>query len=420
MAPILLFYTAGYEYNLKKRLVEKSGVLIVDGTPKNATIFIDGTDTGKTIPYTFQHVTPGWHNVTASKQGFTRWEKRLEVRAEQVTFTNTIHLWPTSTPLRIRSQSVLRLEADPRKTRLAVIDSIRDEKHMGVWNPREDTYQTSTITTSTATIPTDAPLRWNSAGTAFILNGITRDAPSYWTTTDADVKTDQLPTGIYTWSDASSLTGSDDESMVHLQTRSNRFARTPLSPPYVFRDQDIRLQKTTSTPAVLLLTKTSLEDRVYQLTNTNLRLVDRFKDLLILEDPRAHEWFALALSDPHPYGGSIQGDYPRWFQDPISPDRTRALLVRGGELWLWEPGKGAILLWRQAEHLTQALWNKEGTHVILADARHVFALELDDRDGRITTPLAEFEHISDIALLQDVLYVSGQHQTGEGVFTIAL
>ena len=419
-APILLFYTAGYQYNLKKHMVEKSGTLIIDGAPKNAAIFIDGTDTTQTLPYTFQHVTPGWHTVRVQKAGFTSWSKRLEIHVKQVTFANDIQLWPINRPKLASLATVLRLEANPAATRLGVLDRYHNQIRLGSWDPSGDSYQLTAVSSNDALLSVALPIRWNTAGNAFILNGITNTAPTYWMTLDQTRMVDQLPTGWYAWSEPYLLTGSDDRSMVHLQIRSNRLTRETLSAPYVFNDQDISLQKTTSTPPALLLTKNSLQNRIYQLTNLNLRPVDRRQDILILTDPTVHEWLGLDFSKSPPYAGDVYGDYPRWLQDTVTPNRHRALLIQGNELWLWEPGQGTTLLWRQAEKLQQAAWDRDGTHVIVADAYHVFALELDDRDGRIVTPLADFQTIRDLAILQDTLYVSGTFEDKDGVFTLAL
>ena len=416
VAPILLFYTAGYQYNLKKHLVERNGALIVDGSPKDAAILMDGVNTGKTVPYTFQHVTPGWHVIHIKKDGYSTWEKRLEIRAEEVTFANNVRLWSTQALKMVSSEAFTRLQSDPNDNVIATIDAGRS----GIWNPRTQAFEWSALPTSTQPISFSSPIRWNSEGTSFVLNGIDSRQPSYWTTTDPTPHTDQLPNGIYAWSEPYTLTGSDDHSMIKLQVRNNRFVREELPQPYVFRDQDLSLAQTTSAPAKLLLTKTSLQDRVYQLINPALRLVDRFKDLLILEDAPAHEWFALTLAQSHPYSGDVHGDYPRWLDDPSNANRHRALLLNGGELWLWEPGQGATLLWRQAEDLRQAAWDTFGAHVILADDHHVFSLELDDRDGRITTPLAEFQEVHDLTILRKTLYVSGKHEDKNGVFTLSL
>lgn len=418
VAPMLLFYTAGYRYNLKKRLVERNGALIVDGTPKDAIIFLDGADTGKTTPYTFQHVTPGWHTVHVEKQGYNPWEKRLDIRPEEVTFVNDIHLWSTKPVTLVSSDIFTRLETDPHDTVFAVLKTQDDMIRSGVWNPRTQTYQLSPIATST--VPTRVPLRWNTEGTSFVLNGITADQPTYWTTTDPTPHTDQLPNGIYTWSEPYTLVGSTDHAMIRLQARNNRFVREQLPPPYVFRDQDLSFQQTTSVPETLLLTKSSLQDRVYQLANPTLRLVDRFDNLLILKDISSQNWLALTLTQTPPYAGDAQGDYPRWFKDPLTPNRRRALLIHGGEVWLWEPGQSTTLLWRQAKDMRQAAWDPDGAHVILADAEHVFALDLDDRDGRIVTPLATFQDIRDIALLRNTLYISGTQEERTGVFTLSL
>lgn len=415
VAPVLLFYTAGYRYNLKKRLIERNGALIVDGSPKDAPIFLDGVDTGNTLPYTFQNIAPGWHTIRVEKPGYSTWEKRLEIRAEQVSFVNTIRLWPKTAPSLVSPKTFLRLETNPRGTGLAALTAEDTEVRAGMWTPRS--VSSAVITIASSTVSTKIPLRWNSEGTSFVLNGVSRLTPSVCITPTNPLRVDQLPAGIYTWSDEYTLLGTDDAFLTQLQTRSNRLSRTPLPPYTVFANQDFLLQ-TTGTPAALWLTKNSLRDRVYQLSSLGARIVDRFGDILVFKGSSEFEWFAIDTADTLPRIQEARGDYPRWLSGAsLSP---RALLVEGGEVWLWDLHRSPSLLWRQPEPIVQAAWHPDGDQIVLADRTHVFALDLDGRDGRITTPLAEFEEIRDLAFLRRQLYVAGRQEGKEGLWEFVL
>jgi hypothetical protein len=90
LAPLLIFYTAGYRYNIKKGQIERSSTLIVDSFPKGATVRIDERATQETTPITFQNMAPGWHRLDLEKEGYLPWSKNLELRAERVSFANRI------------------------------------------------------------------------------------------------------------------------------------------------------------------------------------------------------------------------------------------------------------------------------------------------------------------------------------------
>lgn len=415
VAPLLLLYTSGYRYNLKKHAIERHGVLIIDGAPTEAEIFLDGVSTGKTLPYTFQNVTPGWHTVSVRKSGYSEWEKRLEIRSEQVTFANALRLWPKTQPQRLLSEPVRVLESNPEETSLGVLVEEEGAWRAGVWNGRAARLQL----TSTPLLQEGAPysLRWNAQGSSFLLNGLSTQ-PTYWTSALSPLHTDRLPNGIYHWSDEYTLIGGDDTSFIRLQARSNRLSREELTNGVLYRDQEASLQAT-GTPPLLFLTKYSLQDRVYQLPSLGWRIIDQFGDIFILKEKQTDHWMALDTTEPSPYAGEVYGDRPRWWQSRNSQER-RSLFLHEGEVWVWQPGGQRQLIWRQALPLREAVWDPEGTHVILADRERVWALELDERDGREVTPLATFEEIYDLARLDQTLYIAGRLQGAEGVWAMEL
>ncbi len=412
VAPLLLFYTAGYTYNLKKGMVERNGVLIVDGSPEGAQIWLDGANTGKTIPYTFQTLSPGWHTVEVREVHYTYWKKSLEIRAEQVTFANQVRLWPLQPPTLVLKQPVTRLSTDPNDTWLAMVHATSSGFLVGLWTGRRADPQFTSVST---TIPlTDSSIRWNQEGTSFVLNGLTQQAQTFWTNTKPSLHTDQLPNSIYGWQDTYTLLGSDDHVMTRLQTRSNRLSRELLPPHTVFQDKELLLQ-TTGTSPFLYLTKKSLQEKIYQLSNLNWRPTERFQNILILKDTNNPHWMALNFTEAHAYAGDVWGDVPRWLTD-ADGNRRRGLLLHGGEAWIWEPGNDPLLVWRQALPLRAAVWEPSGSHIILADDKKMFSLELDERDGRQVASLASFDEIYDLASFDTRFYIAAKKGDQSGVW----
>ena len=121
VAPILIFYTAGYRYNPKKGVIERNGTLIVDTTPAGAEVFIDDVDTHERTPISFQNMAPGWHHVRVVVPGYSGWEKYLEVRAERVTFANNIWLWRKNEPGMVLPGQFERAENDPVRDKLFLL-----------------------------------------------------------------------------------------------------------------------------------------------------------------------------------------------------------------------------------------------------------------------------------------------------------
>ena len=111
-APLLIFYTSGYRYNLKKGLIERNGTLIIDSTPSGGTLFVDSRPTGERTPITLQNMVPGWHTIRIERPNYSSWQENVLIRSERVTFANHIWLWRISQPRLVWSGRPQSLQAD--------------------------------------------------------------------------------------------------------------------------------------------------------------------------------------------------------------------------------------------------------------------------------------------------------------------
>ena len=135
----------------------------------------------------------------------------------------------------------------------------------------------------------------------------------------------------------------------------------------------------------------------------------------ILKDK--NRWLAIQPSASPAHAGEGSGDFPRWLPSSSKP---RALLLSGNELLSWTLGEDPSLLWRHSEPLVQAVWHQSGSTVFIATKKQVFALELDERNGRLITPLADFENILDLAILNKTLYIAGTQDSQTGLWELPL
>ncbi len=80
----VIFFAKGYTFNTSQGKIQKTGIMVVTSEPTNAAVYINGQlkDTTNT---TINFLTPGWYKVRVTKDGFTPWEKTVEVREELVT-----------------------------------------------------------------------------------------------------------------------------------------------------------------------------------------------------------------------------------------------------------------------------------------------------------------------------------------------
>ena len=90
-APLVVFYTAGYRFEGGK--VVQTGVLNTNSIPKSADVRIDGELQEKRTPAVFSNVIPGTRTIVISKDGYSSWQKSLDVFSRQSTFTQEVVLF---------------------------------------------------------------------------------------------------------------------------------------------------------------------------------------------------------------------------------------------------------------------------------------------------------------------------------------
>lgn len=391
VAPLVLFYTAGYRYNLKKAQLERNGTLIADSIPKQAEIFLDGVDQKDTTPTTFQYLTPGRHVVRFEKEGYTSWEKTLEIKPELATFADTIHLWkrvPEETLLQEGNFPLLRSDPDNELVGFVEVSGTRQRLHFFSTSAgiRED----FSLTTSTESLP---DLRWRQDGGVLLVDEKTGPDLSV-KPTFLSLQRTVLPPNDYHWNGTELMSSASSKTSSDLQSG------------------DFTLSTTTSSQQQLLLDR-AFRRRAFSLPSGAWTFGELRNSLVLLRD--GDDWLGVNPKASNPFSGRIHGDYPRWEPNTQKP---RALFLNQTEVWLWDPGQPPSLLRRQSEPIRNVIWHPNGHDLFLATDHEVIALELDDRGGRTTTPIDHFDSIHDLAFAGTTLLVSGTKNGQSGLWRI--
>lgn len=101
IAPLLVFYTAGYRYDFKNGIVREIGAVSVDILPLNATVFLNDIKIDSKMPIRLKNVTPGKYKIKISANGFYDWEKDVIVDSKQTVYIKEIQLIKKSEPQKI-------------------------------------------------------------------------------------------------------------------------------------------------------------------------------------------------------------------------------------------------------------------------------------------------------------------------------
>ncbi len=408
-APLLVFYTSGYRYNFKKGAVERNGTLIVDSLPNGGTVMIDGQDSGKKTPVTFQQMTPGWHQVRVSKAGYGSWQQDILVRAERVSFADHIRLWKQGEPVLVSAGPYTRLESDPAHERLLAFQTTASGTEVGWWSP----VQRANVIALPLPTAADLPLRWRTDGEAVLLGGTTA-LPRSWFVKAARARTslESLPTGRYHWS-GNELIGIEGTSRLTVDIQTNQIERTPLPAGIQEESGSIELQ-TTAYSGQFLLADSSFLGRLFSLPKGNWSIYEWHRPYLFLSD--GARWLGIRLRlGALPDTVRAEGDYPRWSPDTKQP---RAVFLNEHEVRLWTPDAPETVIWRQSVPMRNVVWNEDGGVLYIADAQTVFALPLDNGQDPRPVQLGIFDEVFDVAVQGTTIYVVGQRGEARGIFRL--
>lgn len=405
-APVLIFYTSGYRFNPNKITIERNGTLIVDSVPRGAAVFLNGTNINDATAATLQNLAPGPYNIRVTRNSYLPWEKTLDVRAEQVTFANLIHLWFSAPATLVRQGMFTRLSANSDGDTIAALDASSTEMLFLTTDNRLLTK----VRAPESTVIAQAPIRWSDNGTSLLMGGTNMDEEAWWTAPDALSKeSGVLPSGQYFWN-ANELTGYDGERQYTLNPRLRTLSSERLVANRLGILEGLTLEENTST-GFLVLRSRSILHQVFQLPRGNWQFGDQQGSYTLLKD--GNRWLAVRIRVDGNRAEEVTGDWPRWLPESDVPT---ALFLNQNEIWTWALGSQPTLIARQSEPFVQVAWHPDGQTIFVASKNEVYALELDDRGGRQKTSLASFDKIYDMAYADGSIFVTAEQGGVRGMY----
>lgn len=98
-APLVIFYTSGYWYDVKNSRVEQTGVLSIDVLPADAIITLNGVEVKQSLPIRLPNLVPGTYHLVITRAGYRPWEKDMVVEAKSTTYITDIRLLLSALPV---------------------------------------------------------------------------------------------------------------------------------------------------------------------------------------------------------------------------------------------------------------------------------------------------------------------------------
>lgn len=359
--PLIILYTAGYRYNLKKNKIQKTGILILKSRPKEATIYLNEKIQKEKTPARIANLLPEDYFVRVEKENFYPWQKKLTVKSKLTTFAENIILFKKSLPAEIKIGQINSISLSPDEKK--IIYTTDQELGKEVWFlTLEDKKERLIYRTSDQNE----------------INLLEWDPPSR-----KILITLSTPKGIKKYL----ILNTENPEKIDIYNTLGDF---------YFQFKNIKENK-------LLLADYDLIES----SNKFITLIDRKKQSLVILNPANNE----TIFEAEAYGGS-------WF-----PDGQKLLYFNDFELWVYDLTLDEKkLITRYSQKILDAKWYLNDNYVLLLANNSIKALEIDQRDIRNVTDLAKMDEIYEFEVnkKEEKIYLLGKIGERPGLYELEL
>lgn len=119
--PVLLFYSAGFRYDLAQGKIYKIGALSVTTTPKRSTIYLDNKVVANKTPAVIKNLRPQEYELLIEKEGYFPWQQTVTIFGEQATILDNVVLVKDGDRELIDSGFIFQASQSPSRKYLAYI-----------------------------------------------------------------------------------------------------------------------------------------------------------------------------------------------------------------------------------------------------------------------------------------------------------
>jgi len=105
VTPGVLFYASGYSFDWESKQLIKTGSFYFQSLPEGAKVMINGKLTDTTPSY-IGRLIPGTYQIRISKDGFSSWQKKLNIQEQLATEARNIFLIPQKPQIQSLAQNV--------------------------------------------------------------------------------------------------------------------------------------------------------------------------------------------------------------------------------------------------------------------------------------------------------------------------
>lgn len=124
ISPIVIFYTAGYRYDITTHTIQQTGVLSINARPRDARVTANNVSIDKRLPIRLSNRAPGTYWVRIEKDGYYPWEKSIVIRSNETTYIRDVTLIKKDEPeqLAIDTTNLIDLDSSPNGKFLSLLE----------------------------------------------------------------------------------------------------------------------------------------------------------------------------------------------------------------------------------------------------------------------------------------------------------
>lgn len=177
IAPIALFHTAGYRWNVKTWKFEKTGTLVIVSLPKKSAIYLNQKKSQYTTPATIRFLLPDQYQITLKKNNYLDWTKHITVHSGITTFVTNTYLVQKPALRLLTTSSMAWIERNTRHNAFLFLENTDTGKMLSVLDLENNT---STPLFSFAQQSIVEPIGWSNNDQKMLLSHISGNPTEYY------------------------------------------------------------------------------------------------------------------------------------------------------------------------------------------------------------------------------------------------
>ena len=441
LAPLIVLYTQGYRFNLKRGKIQKTGILIVSSAPRAAAIYLNGKLVEKKdTPARIERLLPGDYEIKLTKEGYHDWNKKLPIYDNGTTFAEKIILWKNNLPIPLAAQNIVDWQLSPDGEKIIFINN---RKEINLLNLENDKIrQIKKLDDDEIKI-----IAWSNSSRKIIIEAKNNQPPLRKFYVFEVEKSDGEPMVL----NASILPAIEQNLKWDLQSDNTIYSLNSrgLWQMDLFKKKYKLLLNATSTQDFLIV-----GDRAYFYQNKsiyrqalgdylsaenasaalninfgkvaspvliaeNIRcddcsFINKSADKLFLFGPSSQNLFIVDPQNKNPI-------FKTWAKDISWLNKDMALFYNDWEIWLYDLNKKEPeLITRLGQPIMGARWHALGKHIFFSTNENINVIELDNRELRSAVTLTAIKDIKNLEINRDGrdLYFTGKLGEQENIFKL--